>query len=95
LNVTIRLHAMIYAASLGIPTVALDYEPKVAANAARFGLSDHVVTFDPGLADRLVVAVRQLETRLPAERDRLKAALPKLRREAAQTFHRLGDLLNA
>ena len=93
LNVTIRLHAMVYAVSLGLPCVALDYEPKVAANAARFGLSDYVVTFDPGWDDRLVAAVRQLEARLPAERDRLRTSLPHLQDGAAETFRRLRALL--
>lgn len=93
LNVTIRLHAMIYAVSLGLPCVAMDYEPKVAANAAQFGLSDYLVTFDPGWDNRLVAAVRRLETRLPAERDRLRASLPKLHDGAAETFRRLRKLL--
>ena len=93
LNVTIRLHALIYAASHGVPSVALDYEPKVAANAARFGLSDYVVTFDPGWVDRLVAAVRRLEGRLPAERARLRADMPRLRSGAAETFRRLDGLL--
>jgi polysaccharide pyruvyl transferase CsaB len=93
LNVTIRLHAMVYAVSLGLPCVAMDYEPKVAANAARFGLSDYVVTFDAGWDDRLVTAVRRLEARLPAERDRLRALLPELQDGAAATFRYLRVLL--
>jgi hypothetical protein len=71
----------------------MDYEPKVAANAARFGLSDYVVTFDAGWDDRLVTAVRRLEARLPAERDRLRALLPELQDGAAATFRYLRVLL--
>lgn len=95
LNVTVRLHPMIYAASLGIPSVPLNYDPKVAANAQRFGLGDYTVEFTPGWPDRMVENVRRMARNLPAERVRLEAALPALRDGAAETFRLLADLLRA
>lgn len=88
-NVTVRLHAMIYAASLGIPSVALNYEPKVSANADRFGLGKYLVTFDGAWGDRLVDAITQLEANLPAEYRRSQAAVPALRHGASETFRQL------
>lgn len=103
-NLTVRLHAMIYAVSCGVPCVALDYEPKVRANAARFGLAEYVVDLSddagadarPGAGpwdERAVRAVRRLAGGMDAERARLAAALPGLRDGARRTFTLLERLL--
>ena len=100
-NLTVRLHAMIYAVSCGVPCVALDYEPKVRANAARFGLAEYVVDIaGPGASPgaeawdgRAVEAVRRLAGGMDAERARLAAALPGLRDDARRTFTLLERLL--
>ena len=93
LNLAVRLHPMIYAASLGIPCVALNYDPKVAGNAQRFGLGRYVVDFTPGWEEAMVARVRELAANLPAERARQQAALPALRAGAAETFARLARML--
>lgn len=92
-NLTIRLHAMIYAVSCGVPCVPLNYEPKVAGNAERFGLGDYVVDFSPGMAEEIVAAVRRLLDRLPQETARLAERLPRLKEEARTTFTLLRHLL--
>ena len=94
LNIAIRLHAMIYAASLGMPSVALNYEPKVSANAEKFDLLDYLVGFGPGCGDQMVAAVRLLETRLPLETQRLQTISSGLRNSAVDTFTRLATLLD-
>lgn len=93
INLTVRLHPMIYAASLGIPCVALNYDPKVAGNAQRFGLGQYVVDFTPGWEARMVERVRHLAANLEAEQTRQRAALPALRAGAAETFSRLAAML--
>ncbi|WP_144299637.1 polysaccharide pyruvyl transferase family protein [Elioraea rosea] len=94
INVTVRLHAMIYAVSLGIPCVAMNYEPKVLANAKRFGIADRVVEFGPGWDQYLVEQVRRLDREMPQARASLAASLPTLRQGAMRTFELLGQLLN-
>jgi polysaccharide pyruvyl transferase WcaK-like protein len=94
LNLTVRLHPMIYAASLGIPCVALNYDPKVAGNAQRFGLGQYVVDFERGWEERMVERVRHLAANLETERARQEAALPALRAGAAETFTRLTAMLS-
>lgn len=94
LNVTARLHAMIYAVSQGIPCVALNYHPKVAGNAARFGLSDRVIDFAPGWQHRMVAEVRRLAVEMPEARAALAARLPALHAAAAETFRQLARLLH-
>jgi polysaccharide pyruvyl transferase WcaK-like protein len=93
INLTVRLHPMIYAASLGIPCVALNYDPKVAGNAQRFGLGQYVVDFTPGWEAQMVERVRHLAANLEAEQARQLAALPALRTGAAETFSRLAAML--
>lgn len=92
-NLTIRLHAMIYAVSSGVPCVPINYEPKVAGNAERFGLGDYVVDFSPGMAEEIVAAVRRLLERKAEETARLGERLPRLKEEARTTFTLLRALL--
>lgn len=85
-NLTVRLHAMIYAVSKGVPCVPLGYEPKVAGNAERFGLSEYLVGFSDGMAADTVAAVERLLERRAAEVERIEERLPRLREEARTTF---------
>jgi polysaccharide pyruvyl transferase WcaK-like protein len=95
INLTIRLHAMIYAVSNGIPCVPLNYEPKVAGNAERFGLRPLLVEFSETMAEDIVAAVRRLMRDKAAETQRLTERLPELRAEARTTFTLLRRLLGA
>jgi colanic acid/amylovoran biosynthesis protein len=92
-NLTVRLHAMIYAVSKGVPCVPIDYEPKVAANAERFGLSEFVVGFSDTMTADIVDAVDRFLARRSALAADLAARLPRLRDEAAETFRLLGRII--
>ncbi|MGB8275433.1 MAG: polysaccharide pyruvyl transferase family protein [Alphaproteobacteria bacterium] len=92
-NLTVRLHAMIYAVSCGLPCVPVNYEPKVPANALQFGLQDYVVELDAELEGNIIENVRRLATRLPQERTRLAGLVPALERNAQETFVLLKRLL--
>lgn len=50
-NICVRLHAFIFAASEGRPAVAINYEPKVRNNARQFGIEEAVAELLPGLGD--------------------------------------------
>ena len=71
LVVGMRLHSLVFAATAGIPAVALAYDPKVASLMARVGLDAYVVPLDAaaGLGDRLSAAW--------ARRDAIRADLPR------------------
>ena len=86
INVTVRLHAMIYAVSSGVPVVSLNYEPKVRANATRFGLGAYLIDPDAAIAERLVTTVRSLRANMESERAALATRLPGLRRQAEAIF---------
>ena len=83
--VGMRLHALILAAACGVPSVALSYDPKVAAFMASSGQADAV--YDLSQPDQSVLSA--LISRVWAERSNraaaLRAALPTLRRRAART----------
>ena len=84
--VGMRLHALILAAAAGVPSVALSYDPKVAAFMRSCGQADAVWTVGQDSADTLV----SLLTRAWSERGEraaaLAAALPTLRAEAQRTM---------
>jgi polysaccharide pyruvyl transferase CsaB len=84
LVIGMRLHALILAAAGGVPSVALSYDPKVAAFMAQSGQS-HAV-YDLQSAD--VTALADLLARAWAERDTRAAALaerlPALRAAAGR-----------
>lgn len=91
-NICIRLHAFIFAASLARPAVAINYEPKVRNNARLFGIEDAVADLAPGLGDAIfgkaVAAMDQGSAIIAA--DRMEA----LRHDAERTFDILAALLN-
>lgn len=90
-NICVRLHAFIFAASEGRPAVALNYEPKVRNNARRFGIEDMVAEIAPGLGDALherAVAAMAGQGVIGAER------LGELTAGARETFDLLAALLN-
>lgn len=82
LMIGMRLHALILAAAAGVPSVALSYDPKVAAFMASSGQGDAVYDVtrpDPKALSALLARV--WETRA-ARAEALQAALPGLRARA-------------
>ena len=94
INVTVRLHAMIYAASCGIPSVSINYEPKVRANAARFGIEHYVVEPDEEIEAGIVTATRSLAIHFAAEQAAMETRLPDLKQQARIPFTMMARLLN-
>ncbi len=80
LVVGMRLHSLIFAASTGVPAVAIDYDPKVRAMAERMG-NGYVVSVDDPPAK-----IAQVVLDAWAQRDQLRAELarrvPALKRQA-------------
>ena len=71
LVVGMRLHSLIFAASTGVPAVAIDYDPKVRAMAERMG-NGYVVSVDDPPAK-----IAQVVLDAWAQRDKLRAELAR------------------
>ena len=80
LVVAMRLHALIFAATQGVPLVALAYDPKVSAFARELGEPPLDLTGLNG--DALVRAIEAASANLGARRARLLAAVAPLRARA-------------
>ena len=82
LVVGMRLHSLVFAATAGVPAVALAYDPKVTSLMARLGVEDYTVALDAvaGLGERMSLAW--------ARREMIRTALTiesaKLRELAAE-----------
>lgn len=90
-NICVRLHAFIFAASQGCPAVALNYEPKVRNNARQFGIEEAVAEIAPGLGDDLyerAIAAMAGDNRISEERR------AELCASARATFDLMAELLN-
>jgi polysaccharide pyruvyl transferase CsaB len=56
LNITVRLHAMIFSLGCDVPVVAVNYEPKVGNVFAAFGAPEYLVDIDDRLGTTLADA---------------------------------------
>jgi polysaccharide pyruvyl transferase CsaB len=82
LVVGMRLHALLFAASAGVPAVGLAYDTKVTSLMADLGLAEYALTLDAAsdLGARMATALARRE----AIRDALGATTARLRERAAQ-----------
>lgn len=83
--IAMRLHANVFAAGLGVPTIALSYDSKVSSFMAQAGLSAWtraVTSAGPGLADELKVCVAWHAQNASLMRERFAS----LARESRRTF---------
>ena len=80
--VGMRLHALILAAAAGVPSVALAYDPKVAAFMQASGQGDAVYDLSAPDADALAALIGRVWQGRAARADALQAALPGLRAKA-------------
>jgi polysaccharide pyruvyl transferase CsaB len=85
--VGMRLHALILAAAAGVPSVALSYDPKVAAFMQASGQSDAVYNLNAPDLDRLHALLARVWAERAARAAALQAALPGLRAKAMQNIH--------
>lgn len=83
--VGMRLHALILAAAYGVPSVALSYDPKVAAFMAQSGQQDAVWDLAGGDNGGLPALLSRCWTRRAERAARLRERLPALRALAGRT----------
>lgn len=82
LVVAMRLHSLVFAASAGVPAVAIDYDPKVRAVAEQTG-NVHVVPVDAG-PEEIVRAVLDAWAHRDELRSELARRVPDLKRQARE-----------
>lgn len=82
LVVGMRLHSLVFAASAGVPAVAIDYDPKVRAMAQRIG-NAYVVSVDAP-PEELARVVLDAWRRRDEIRAALSSQVPDLRRQARE-----------
>ncbi len=93
LNLTIRLHALIFSLSNGVPAVGIEYEPKVTNLLRDFGLSDCGAPMGEELTAKLVAAVEHV---LDSPKDvaaHIQARLPAVKDSAQSCFRLIESLL--
>ncbi len=82
--VGMRLHALILAAACGVPSVALSYDPKVAAFMDSSGQGDAVYDLSQPDPAALAGLIARVWAERSARAEALQAALPTLRARAAR-----------
>lgn len=92
MNITVRLHAMIFSLGAGVPVVAINYEPKVANVFSAFGAPQYLVQMDEQMADSLPVAVSNCLAHLGPYRQLIKERLVKSSDDASATFNLMQSL---
>ncbi len=92
LNITVRLHAMIFSAGANVPAVAINYEPKVANVFATFKSPQFLVEMDRNLEVALYAAVRRCLAELEPYTQRIRDAEPLNRSSAELTFELMEQL---
>lgn len=93
MNITVRLHAMIFSLGIGVPVVAVNYEPKVANVFAAFGLPEYLVEMDGDLTAKLTRAATACLHNLDDYKARLAARMPETVANANKTFELMQGLL--
>ena len=89
-----RLHALILAAACGVPSVALAYDPKVAAFMASCGQAETVYDLSQPDPNALTALISRLWSERLARAEALRAILPSLRTLAARNTGAALDLLS-
>jgi polysaccharide pyruvyl transferase WcaK-like protein len=71
MNLTVRLHAMIFSLGAKVPVVAINYEPKVSNVFSALKCPQYLVEMDDRLDTALVDSVKQCLIDLPQYRQRI------------------------
>lgn len=92
LNITVRLHAMIFSLGCGVPVVAINYEPKVRNVFAAFGAPEYLVDIDERLDTALAEATSLCIRNLTSYSQRIAEQSGPTRAAAAKTFDLMAAL---
>ena len=92
LNLTVRLHAMIFSLGCNVPVVAVNYEPKVANVFSDFDAPQYLVAMEAGMGERLVAATRQALGELPAYAARIQTCRARINAGATRIFDLMSEL---
>ena len=90
-----RLHAIIIATVLGVPSIPLIYDPKVASLADYLGLSDYAIDINkPFSPEDLTDKILALQTNFTSVKSNLQAKYQSLNKIDADYFEELKTNLN-
>lgn len=92
LNITVRLHAMIFSLGCNVPVVALNYEPKVSNVFEDFAAPEYLIDIDEGITARLVEATRLALGRLASYGEHIRQRRQRVNARSGATFDLMGDL---
>ncbi|HEX8784944.1 MAG TPA: polysaccharide pyruvyl transferase family protein [Telluria sp.] len=92
LNMTVRLHAMIFSLGAGVPVVAVNYEPKVANVFSEFQSPRYLVEMGPELGQNLAQATQHALRNLPAYTAHICNRLALIAANSTRTFDLMRDL---
>jgi polysaccharide pyruvyl transferase WcaK-like protein len=93
LNITVRLHALIFSVSMGTPAIAVNYDAKVAYFLNSFGLDDWRVDVTKEAGNDIVVKTLEAYSDLHGSRQRISRRLEEQRQRASMAFVLLRQVL--
>ncbi|HEX8597755.1 MAG TPA: polysaccharide pyruvyl transferase family protein [Chloroflexia bacterium] len=97
LLVSMRLHALVFGATAGVPSLALSYVPKMRALMTLLGARRWVVEVQTRVPspEELEMKLRQLWASRQEEADKIKQSAAKLKTRAEQDARAIGELLES
>jgi polysaccharide pyruvyl transferase CsaB len=93
LNITVRLHALIFSLAMKTPAVAINYEPKVANLLKSFGLESCEVNCTGDVEEQVVKKVLECSVGRAAYIQHIQVILPERLEAASHTFTLLRRLM--
>jgi polysaccharide pyruvyl transferase CsaB len=95
MNITVRLHAMIFSLGCDVPVVAVNYEPKVGNVFAEFGMPECLVSIDDELAGTLTAASRHCLQNLETYAAKIRQRRAITTASSAKTFDLMAGLVQS
>jgi len=92
-NITVRLHALIFSLAMKTPAVAINYEPKIANCLRSFGLESCQIDCTENVEEQVVKKILECGARRDAYVQHIQAFLPERLDAASRTFALLRKLM--